>query len=139
MQSASSTNTLCCGSVSFSYESGSGSGSCSRSDQKLRIYQPFFLLFLLFKIYVFHQNITFFFVIYEVNNFSVKLMFDIFEKKMYDILMILVDFCGSFPWFWLSFCNPENETDPNQKHSLFFLQRFDSSHRCRTSILEGTF
>ena len=25
-------------------------------------------------------------------------------KKMYDILMIFVDFCGKFPWFWPIFC-----------------------------------
>ena len=33
-------------------------------------------------------------------------------KKMYDILMILDDFCGQFPWFWLIFCYP----DPDQFH-----------------------
>ena len=27
-------------------------------------------------------------------------------KKMYDILMILVDFCGNYPWCWLIFCYP---------------------------------
>ena len=28
-------------------------------------------------------------------------------KKMYDILMIFVDFCWNFPWFWLIFCYPD--------------------------------
>ena len=28
----------------------------------------------------------------------------LFLKKMYDILLVLVDFCGNFPWFWLIFC-----------------------------------
>ena len=51
---------------------------------------------------------------------------------MYDILVILVDFCGNFPWFWLFFAtriricfieaDPDpyladrNETDPDPKH-----------------------
>ena len=26
---------------------------------------------------------------------------------MYDILMIFVDFCWNFPWFWLIFCYPD--------------------------------
>ena len=49
---------------------------------------------------------------------SVKHKFNIFFK-MYDIFMILVDFCGNFPRFWLNFCyqvpDPadQNETDPN--------------------------
>ena len=41
---------------------------------------------------------------------------------MYDILMILVDFCGNFPWFWLIFCYPDpfHET-PDLQH--WFQQR----------------
>ena len=35
-------------------------------------------------------------------------------KKMYDILMILGDFCGNFPRFWLIFCYP----DPNGSETL---------------------
>ena len=42
---------------------------------------------------------------------SVKHKFNIFEK-IYDVLMILVDFCGNSPWFWLIFCFP----DPDPFH-----------------------
>ena len=37
---------------------------------------------------------------------------------MYDILMILVDFGGKFPCFWLTFCYPDpfHEIDPDPKH-----------------------
>ena len=53
---------------------------------------------------------------------SVKQEINIF-KKMYDILLILVDFCGNLRWFWLIFCYPDsdpadqNETDPNVSES----------------------
>ena len=59
------------------------------------------------------------FVIYGVNIYVSKHKFNSFEEKMYDILMIFVDFCWNFPWFWLIFCYPDpdpadqNETDPN--------------------------
>ena len=49
-------------------------------------------------------------------------------KKLYDILMILVDFCGNFPRFWLIFCylDPDpadqNETDPDPQHCFFVKQ-----------------
>ena len=52
------------------------------------------------------------FVIYGVN------------IHMYDILVILVDFCGNFPLFWLIFCNPDpadqNETNPDPQLSETF-------------------
>ena len=32
---------------------------------------------------------------------SVKQKFNILEKKIYGIRMILVDFCENFPWYWL--------------------------------------
>ena len=62
---------------------------------------------------------------------SVKDKFNIFEK-MYDILMILVDFCGNFQWFRRFFATririrfiktdpdpaDQNETDPNGSGSL---------------------
>ena len=47
------------------------------------------------------------------------------ELELYDIHMILVDFCGNFLWFWLIFCYPDladqNErikTDPDPRHFL---------------------
>ena len=48
-------------------------------------------------------------------------------KKMYDNVMILVDFlCGNFPWFWLIFGYPDpadqNETDPNGSGSETLLE-----------------
>jgi len=54
---------------------------------------------------------------------SVKDKFNIFEK-MYDILMILVDFCGNFPRFQAIFCYPDPadqnmkriQTDPDPQH-----------------------
>ena len=33
-------------------------------------------------------------------------------KKMYDILMIFVDFCWNFPWFQAIFCYPDPDPDP---------------------------
>ena len=57
---------------------------------------------------------------------SVKNKFNIFEK-MYDILLILVDFCGNFPWFTHIFCYPDedpadqNETDPNGSETLLYI------------------
>ena len=43
---------------------------------------------------------------------SVKQKFDI-SKKIYDILVILVDVCGQFFLYWLFFCYPDpfHETD----------------------------
>ena len=38
---------------------------------------------------------------------SIKQKFNIFEEKMYDNLVILIDFCGNFPLFWLIFCYPD--------------------------------
>ena len=37
---------------------------------------------------------------------SVKHKLNIFEKKTYDILVIL-DFCENFPRFWQIFCYPD--------------------------------
>ena len=42
---------------------------------------------------------------------SVIHKFNIFEK-MYDILIILVDFCSNFLWFWLIFW--QTDPDPQQ-------------------------
>ena len=57
---------------------------------------------------------------------SVKHKFDIFEKKMYDILMILVDFLWKFSKILADFLLPgsvsdpdpadQNETDPDPQH-----------------------
>ena len=38
---------------------------------------------------------------------------NIFEK-MYDILVILVNFGGNFPWYWLIFCY-QDPADQNTK------------------------
>ena len=38
-------------------------------------------------------------MIHGVNIYVSKHKFNSFEK-MYDILMIFVDFCWNFPWFW---------------------------------------
>ena len=45
-------------------------------------------------------------VIYDVNNLNIYVRYTKKKnfEKMYDILVILVDFCGNFPWFWLIFC-----------------------------------
>ena len=51
--------------------------------------------------------------------YGVNISLIVLKKKKYDILMILVDFCGYFPGFWLIFCYPDpdptdqNATDPN--------------------------
>ena len=64
---------------------------------------------------------------------SIKQKLNIFEK-MYDIIVILVDFWGNIPRFWLFFCYPDpfhetdldpagqNETDPNCLIYLIFLR-----------------
>ena len=41
-------------------------------------------------------------------------MFNIFQK-LYDILVILVDFCGNFQWFgwYYAYPDPFHETNPN--------------------------
>ena len=50
---------------------------------------------------------------------SVNHKFNVFDK-MYDILMILIDFWGQFSMIWLIFCYPDpadlNETDPDPQH-----------------------
>ena len=63
----------------------------------------------------------------------VKQKINIFEK-IYDILVILVDFCGNFPWFWLIFCHPDpdpadqiqKETDPSGSGSETLVSCFGS-------------
>ena len=75
--------------------------------------QTFVILFFLKKIY--------FSEIWSVMSFmgqifmSVNISLIALKKKMYDILMILVDLCEHFPWF--SYPDPDptdqNETDPN--------------------------
>ena len=90
-----------------------GSGSCSESDLKSRKYQ--------FKKKFYKKNISpkkiICFVIYGVNYLCPLNISLIFLKKKFDILMILVDFCGNFPWFWLIFCYPDpDETDPDPQH-----------------------
>ena len=65
------------------------------------------------------------FVIYGVNIYASKHKFKSFEK-MYDILMIFVDFCWNFAWFFATRIRirfieadpnsdpaDQNETDPN--------------------------
>ena len=54
------------------------------------------------------------FVIYGVNIYVSKHKFNSFAE-MYDILMIYVDFCGKFSWFWLIFCYPNPDPDPADK------------------------
>ena len=41
--------------------------------------------------------------------------------------MILVDFCGNIPWFWLIFCNPDpfHEMDPDWLTEMNFLNSYD--------------
>ena len=63
---------------------------------------------------------------------SVKQKFDI-SKKIYDILVILVDVCGQFFLYWLIFCYPDpfhetdqdpagrNKMDPNGFEKLLYL------------------
>ena len=112
------TNTFCqCfGSVSFWY----GSGSCTISDLQSGKYQLLFL-----------QNMIYF-VSYGVNIYVSKHKFNRFEK-MYEILMILVDFCGNFHDFGWIFATrirfieadpdpvDQNETDPNGSGSATLL------------------
>ena len=48
-------------------------------------------------------------------------------KKMYDILMILVNFCGHFPGFWLIFGYP----DPVDQNETLVNRRMGMEHELR--------
>ena len=65
-------------------------------------------------------------------------------KKMCNILMILVDFCGNFPRFWLIFAirirfieaDPadQNETDPNGSGSETLLKTVSTKVEIQSSL-----
>ena len=65
---------------------------------------------------------------------SVKHKFNIFEKKMYDILWILVDFCGNFPWTKKKLIRIRNTTSFNdclEGSKMKFRQKWE------TNVLSG--